>query len=108
MLDPGAFIGLGLISILYLFLCVVVVLRSRTTEVRLLGLGLITAVTAVCFGSLTGAVNIHASGGGAGGFSAGVSLSDLSSSFMKIAVILVLGSIAVHLWPSSPERQGGI
>lgn len=96
MLDGSAYAGLAFISILYLFLSCVVVWKSGTSETRLLGLGVLTAVAAIAYGGLGGSAGVQVS---AGGVSAGVSFGGLAASLMKIAVILVLASIATGLWP---------
>ena len=92
----GVFIVVAFISLPYLFLCCVVVLKSTSVETRLLGVGLLTAVAAIAYGSIVGMAGVQVT---TGGLSAGVALGGLDASLMKIAVILVLGSIASGLWP---------
>ena len=100
MLDSGAYVGLVFTSLLYLFFSVVVVLKSAKSETRLLGMGVLTAVAAISYGSLGGPLGVHVS---ASGVSAGVAIGGLAASLMKIAVILVLASVASGLWPRTGE-----
>ena len=84
-----------MVTIPYLLLIGLVVwLTSSALEARLILLGLLTAIAAVAYGSLLGAVSVQVQQGAVQIGSPGSSLAGI---LMKIGVILVLAGVAVML-----------
>jgi hypothetical protein len=100
-----------MISLVVLVAALLLAIVPRLLETRLLLLGILLAVAAVCYGSVgsTVGVTFRAPDGSIQGLTAA---SGLGASLMKIALLLVLGGIAAALlnrWypvtrPETPER----
>jgi hypothetical protein len=78
--SPEAMIGYAMITAIYFFLVVIVTLSSRLHDLRLIGIGLLTAVASIGYTAIVSG----------GAIVAGPML-------MKIAVLLVLGGLATRL-----------
>lgn len=78
--SPEATVGFAMITAGYLFLVVVVALSSKMHDLRLIGIGLLTAVAAVGYSSIV-------SGGAF----------VVAPMLMKIAFLLILGGIVTRL-----------
>lgn len=80
--DESSVVGFIFISLAYLGLTVVVSLSSRAADIRLIGLGLLTAVAAMGYASVV--------------YGPGMAVAPM---MMKLAILLVLGGIALRLFP---------
>jgi hypothetical protein len=95
-MQPGETTGLAFVSLVFLAAVVIVLmLRRLTLEVKLLLLGLFTAVLAVWFGILVESMTLQ--GGIAIPHAALTVGTAPPAGLMRIAVILVLGGLAVGL-----------
>jgi hypothetical protein len=106
-----ALMVLGFSSVLYLVLLFLVQILSRSLANNLLRSGLLTAVYSVWCGAhaaMLGA-NVHVQAG-----PAGIAVGEIAGPLGRIALMLVLGGLAVsiiQLWPSpvpaAPAREEG-
>jgi hypothetical protein len=99
-IQPDVAVGiLGFVSVLYLFLVLFLLWLMRSVELKLLAVGLLTAVLAVWCGTL-GAEGggYQVSGGPAGGGGRVVLGGDAPGALGRIALVLVLGGVAVILF----------
>jgi hypothetical protein len=91
VVPPEAIVAYAMITIAYLFFVVVVALSSRVHDLRLIGLGLLTAVASVGYASIV-------SGGAV----------VVAPMMMRLAFLLILGGIVTRLMATSssaPEAR---
>lgn len=113
MMEPGPTLGiLALVTIAYLVLVFLILRQTQALEMKLLVLGLVTALLAVWCGQLTGLARATVTVGPepAGGVFIG---GEAAGALGRIAFLLILGSIAVGILnlgtaPKSFRREEGI
>jgi hypothetical protein len=96
-IQPEVAVGVfGFLSFLYLFLVLFLLWLMRSVELKLLAVGLLTALLAVWCGPLGAeGAGLQVSGGPAGGGGRVVVGSDAAGTLGRIALVLVLGGVAV-------------
>lgn len=101
---PELIIGLAFISIIYLVLVYVMCRRISHLEVKLISLGLLTALLAVWCGMLMGQANVslQTQPGEMAQMTIGVEVAGILG---RIAVLLVLGGFAVSILPLPSNRM---
>jgi hypothetical protein len=109
-----AFSVLNIVSVVYLVLVFISLRWSKPLELKLLWLGLLTAVMAVFCGQLAGeqGMSVHVRAGPTNEVGGGFVGSEAAGTLGRLALVLTLGGIAISVLsrldsPSaSPNREG--